>query len=127
MQTMNSTDGQMGDHMASNMVSSTDVNGTEVYSRAGDHLGEINHLMIDKSSGKIAYAVMTFGGFLGIGTEEHPLPWKKLSYDTQMGGYVTDVTSQQLTGAPERSDNWFNDRDYAKRSHDYYGTSPYWM
>jgi len=111
----------------SSMVSSDDVNGTEVYSPTGDHLGEINHLMIDKSSGHIAYAVMTFGGFLGIGAEEHPLPWKKLRYDTSMGGFVTDVTQEQLTGAPERGQGWFEDRNYAQRSYDYYGVSPYWV
>ena len=111
----------------SSMVSSADVNGTEVYSRAGEHLGEINHLMIDKQSGHIAYAVMSFGGFLGIGAGEHPLPWKKLSYDTNLGGFVTDVTGEQLNGAPERSAGWFDDRDYQRRSYDYYGVSPYWV
>jgi sporulation protein YlmC with PRC-barrel domain len=116
-----------GTRSTSSMVSSADVNGTEVYSRSGKHLGEINHLMIDKQSGQIAYAVMTFGGFLGIGADEHPVPWKKLSYDTNFGGFVTDITSEQLTGAPQRSSNWFDDRDYQRRSYDYYGVSPYWL
>lgn len=111
----------------SSMVSSADVNGTEVYSPTGDHLGQIDHLMIDKTSGQIAYAVMTFGGFLGIGAGEHPVPWKKLSYDTNLGGFVTDITEAQLTGAPARSDDWYNDREYQQRSYDYYGVSPYWM
>jgi hypothetical protein len=111
----------------STMVSSADVNGTEVFSPSGEHLGEINRLMIDKQSGQIAYAVMTFGGFLGIGADEHPLPWKKLSYDTNLGGFVTDVTSEQLTGAPERSASWSDDREYQRRSYDYYGVSPYWL
>ncbi len=110
----------------SSMVSSADVNGTEVYSPTGDHLGQIDHLMIDKTSGQIAYAVMTFGGFLGIGAGEHPVPWKKLSYDTNLGGFVTDITEEQLTGAPARSDNWFDDREYQQRSYDYYGVVPYW-
>jgi sporulation protein YlmC with PRC-barrel domain len=112
---------------SSTMVSSSDVNGTEVYSPTGDHLGQIDHLMIDKVSGQIAYAVMTFGGFLGIGTEEHPVPWKKLSYDTNLGGFVTDITQEQLTGAPSWGDNWYEDRDYQRRSYDYYGVSPYWI
>ena len=111
----------------SSMVSSADVNGTEVYSPTGDHLGQIDHLMIDKTSGQIAYAVMTFGGFLGIGAGEHPVPWKKLSYDTNLGGFDTDITEAQLTGAPARSDDWYNDREYQQRSYDYYGVSPYWM
>ncbi len=111
----------------STMVSSADVNGTEVYSPTGDHLGEIDHLMIDKQSGQIAYAVMTFGGFLGLGQGEHPVPWKKLSYDTNLGGFVTDITQEQLTGAPSLSDTWFEDDDYRRRSYDYYGVSPYWL
>ena len=109
------------------MVSSVDVNGTDVYSPAGDHLGHIDHLMIDKASGIIAYAVMSFGGFLGLGAGEHPLPWKKLSYETRFGGYFTDVTPDQLQGAPTRSDRWYDDPDYARDSYTYYGISPYWM
>lgn len=111
----------------STMVSSADVNGTEVYSRTGDHLGEIDHLMIDKSSGQIAFAVMTFGGFLGLGEGEHPVPWKKLSYDTNLGGFVTDITQEQLTGAPSMTDTWFDDTSYRDRSYSYYGVSPYWL
>ena len=111
----------------STMVSSSDVNGTEVYSPTGDHLGQIDHLMIDKVSGQIAYAVMTFGGFLGIGAGEHPVPWKKLTYDTNLGGFVTDITQEQLTGAPSWGDNWYDERDYQRRSYDYYGVSPYWV
>jgi sporulation protein YlmC with PRC-barrel domain len=126
MQDSYSSTGQ-GERSGSTMVSSSDVNGTEVYSPTGDHLGQIDHLMIDKVSGQIAYAVMTFGGFLGIGTEEHPVPWKKLSYDTNLGGFVTDITQEQLTGAPSWGDNWYEDRDYQRRSYDYYGVSPYWI
>lgn len=112
---------------SSTMVSSADVNGTEVYSRSGDHLGEIDHLMIDKTSGQIAYAVMSFGGFLGIGEGHHTIPWKKLSYDTDMGGFVTDITHEQLTGAPSMTSTWFDDPDYRQRSYDYYGVQPYWL
>jgi len=48
--------------------------------------------MIEKISGRVAYAVMSFGGFLGMGTEEHAIPWNKLTYDTRLGGYRTDIT-----------------------------------
>jgi len=111
----------------SSMVSSADVNGTAVYSPTGDHLGQIDHLMIDKSSGQIAYAVMSFGGFLGIGADEHPVPWKKLRYDPDFGGFVTDITQEQLTGAPSWTETWFDDPDYHRRSHDHYGVPPYWI
>lgn len=116
-----------GHSSTSTMVSSADVNGTAVYSPTGDHLGHIDHLMIDKVSGNIAYAVMGFGGFLGIGEGHHPVPWKKLSYDTDLGGFVTDITEEQLTGAPTWGDSWYDDRDYQRRNYDYYGVPPYWV
>jgi hypothetical protein len=55
--------------------------------------------MIEKSGGRVAYAVMSFGGFLGMGTEEHAVPWNKLTYDTNLCGYRTDITEQQLRRA----------------------------
>lgn len=121
--------GQMpaGTVVAHQMISSTDVNGTEVYSPQGEHLGHIDHLMIDKVSGNISYAVMQFGGFLGIGADQHPLPWKKLRYDTGLGGYVTDLTKAQLENAPAVPADWRENRDYARRAYDYYGVPPYWL
>ncbi len=55
--------------------------------------------MIDKASGRIAYAVLSFGGFLGIGDRYYPLPWEKLNYNTEMGGYVVDIDRETLEGA----------------------------
>ena len=110
------------------MVSSTDVNGTEVYSSSsGEHVGEIDHLMIDKQSGKVAYAVMGFGGFLGMGEDHHPIPWGALRYDTGRGGFVTDITSDQLQGAPARSEAGYGDRDWEMATYSYYGLTPYWI
>ena len=109
------------------MVSSSDVNGTEVYGRDGSHIGSIDHLMIDKQSGKVAYAVMGFGGFLGLGEEHHPVPWGKLHYDTNQNGFVTDITEQEVKGAPSRSENWYSDRDWEKRAHQHYRTPMYWI
>ena len=114
-------------HESSTMISSDKVNGTAVYSRTGEHIGTIDHLTIDKATGKVAYAVMGFGGFLGMGEDHHPIPWAKLSYDTSRGGYVTDITSEQLEGAPERRDDWHRDRDWEARTHDYYGVPNYWV
>jgi hypothetical protein len=85
--------------------------------------------MVDKRSGKIAYAVMSFGGFLGIGERYHPLPWATLKYDTRQGGYVVGVTREQLEGAPTfdgtEAPAW-GDRAYEARIHEHYRTSPYW-
>ena len=117
----------MQNESSASLVSSADVNGTEVYGADGKHIGTIDHLMIDKVSGKVAYAVMGFGGFLGMGEDHHPVPWKKLSYDTSRGGFVTDLTEQEVSGAPARSDNWYADRDWEQRTHQHYRTDPYWI
>ena len=114
------------DRNSSTMVSSSDVKGTQVFSRNGDLLGQIDHLMIDKASGQVAYAVMSFGGFLGFGTGTYPLPWKKLGFDSSIGGFVTDVTHRQLTPAPALTEAWFDDVDYARRSYQHFGVAPYW-
>jgi len=111
------------------VISASKVTGTNVYNTEGDHLGEIHDVMLDKRSGRIAYAIMSFGGFLGIGEQYHPLPWATLKYDTRQGGYVVGLTREQLQGAPafgiSDSPAW-GDRAYETRIHDYYKTAPYW-
>ena len=113
----------------SSLISSDKVEGTAVYDRQGQKLGSINAVMIDKVSGKVAYAVMSFGGFLGMGDRYHPLPWHVLTYDTGQGGYLIDLDQSLLEGAPtyETTDtpNW-SDRSWGQQVHDYYGTRPYW-
>ena len=110
------------------LIAADKVNGTAVYNRAGDHLGTIEDVMLDKISGKVAYAVMAFGGFLGIGERYHPLPWSVLNYDTRVGGYVVDLDRQRLEGAPTFAANetvdW-NDRAFGQRVNDYYGSRPF--
>jgi PRC-barrel domain len=113
----------------STMISSDKVEGTPVYNRGGEKLGSIHTIMIDKLSGKVAYAVMSFGGFLGIGDRYHPLPWNVLTYDTSQGGYVVSLDQNQLKGAPTYSSNetpnW-SDQRWRQQVHDYYGARPYW-
>ena len=109
------------------LVSSDDVDGTDVYGNDGAHIGTIDHLMIDKQAGRVAYAVMGFGGFLGLGEDHHPVPWGKLRYDTSRNGFVTDITEQEVKGAPARNDNWYADRDWERRTHDHYGVPHYWI
>ncbi|MGK9168352.1 PRC-barrel domain-containing protein [Inquilinus limosus] len=110
------------------LISGDKVAGTDVYNAAGERLGEIHDVMIDKVSGQVAYAVMSFGGFLGIGEKYHPLPWSALDYDTDKGGYVVNLSREQLEGAPtygeEAPPRW--NREYERDIHDYYGISPYW-
>jgi hypothetical protein len=111
------------------VISASKVTGTNVYNTDGEHLGEINDVMLDKRSGKIAYAVMSFGGILGIGERYHPLPWVTLKYDTRQGGYVVGLTIDQLKGAPTYAASeipaW-GDHAYETRLHDYYKVVPYW-
>ena len=85
--------------------------------------------MIDKLSGKVAYAVLSFGGFLGVGEEHYPLPWSNLKYDTNLGGYRVNLTKDQLEGAPKYkpSDEWDWNRDNDQRVYDYYKAPPYWV
>jgi hypothetical protein len=71
-----------------------------VYNRAGDHLGQVHHLMIDKLTGQVAYAVLSFGGLFGIGESYHPLPWSMLNYEPTRAGYVVDLDRNRLAGAP---------------------------
>ncbi|NEX47814.1 PRC-barrel domain containing protein [Rhodobacter sp. ETT8] len=103
------------------------MQGTRVYSPAGEELGHIDDVMIDTSSGKIVYGVLEFGGFLGIGSDHHAIPFGKLRYDTSREGYVTDLTKEQLEQAPRQHETWREDREWQRRSHEYYGVAPYWL
>jgi hypothetical protein len=109
------------------LIASDRVEGTQVFDGSGKSIGTIKRLMIDKDSGQVAYAVSVFGGFLGMGDQEQPLPWDQLRYDTRLGGYRTGLTEAQLREAPvtDRTDNWTN-RDRERELHDYYGAAYYW-
>jgi hypothetical protein len=111
------------------LIESDRVEGTTVYSMDGSDIGSIKRLMIDKISGKVAYAVMSFGGFLGMGAEEYTIPWSKLDYDTSLGGYRTDITEAQLRGAPtfyRDGDYDWTDRERERELHDYWRAPLYW-
>ena len=73
------------------LIASNKVEGTPVYKRDGEQLGSVYNFMVDKYSGQVAYAVMSFGGFLGLDESYHPLPWKVLTYDTRLECYVIDL------------------------------------
>jgi hypothetical protein len=107
-------------------ISSDNVHGTDVYGAGDQQVGEIDHLMIDKLSGRVTYAVMSFGGFLGLGQSQYPVPWSALKYDTALGGYRTGITEQQLQSAPEFADDSWNDRAWETRTHEHYNAQPYW-
>jgi hypothetical protein len=104
------------------------VEGTAVYGADEKRIGKIERVMLDKISGKVAYAVTSFGGFLGMGEDYFPLPWSTLKYDTRLDGYRVNVTEEQLQTAPRysKSQSWdWSDRAADRRVYDYYKT-PLW-
>lgn len=111
------------------LIASDKVEGTKVYDTAGEHIGSIERILVEKRSGKVSYAVLSFGGFLGMGHEHYPLPWSKLNYDEELGGYRVDVSKQQLEGAPkyDREDDDYWTQENGRRVYDYYGVAPYWI
>jgi hypothetical protein len=112
------------------LIAADRVEGTAVYNRKGDKLGAIETVMLDKYSGRVAYAVMSFGGFLGIGNRQHPLPWSVLDYDPEKGGYVVDLDRDQLMKAPQldaRDTMLWTDPNWNRDVHNYYGVQPTWL
>jgi hypothetical protein len=81
------------------LISSGKIDRMVVYDRNGDRLGTIHHLMINKLTGQVAYAVMSFSGFMGMGRRYHPLPWAALTFDARIGGFVVDTDRQRLEAA----------------------------
>jgi sporulation protein YlmC with PRC-barrel domain len=111
------------------LIAAKQVQGTTVYGTDLDKLGSVEDVMVDKATGRIAYAVLSFGGFLGVGDRYYPLPWEKLSYNTEIGGYVVDIDRDVLEGAPSYTDEataeW-NDEDWGRDVYAYYGVHPFW-
>jgi hypothetical protein len=107
------------------LIASNKVEGTAVFDMEGERLGSITHFMVDKSSGKAEYAVMQFGGFLGIGADYYPVPWSKLTYSTDHGGYVVDLDKAMLEDAPRFADNDEPEYDnaYNQQVSTYYGVA----
>lgn len=87
------------------LIAAEKVTGTPVFSQAGEKLGKIEDIMLDKLTGHTCYAVLSAGGFFGIGDKRYPLPWEKLSYDPIFGGFVVDVDKAGLAGAPRSLPN----------------------
>jgi hypothetical protein len=115
-------------HETEQLIASDKVEGTAVYDPEGTRLGAVHTVMIDKFNGQVAYAVLSFGGFLGIGSQYHPLPWKRLTYERSLGGYIVDLTRAQLERAPHYAadaEPW-TDPAYGRSVYDYYDV-PWYM
>ena len=111
------------------LIASDRIEGTAVRRPKGDKIGSIERLMIDKVTGKVAYAVLSFGGFLGIGTNHLPVPWSLLNYNIELDAYELDLSDEVLRkapSAPENADFDYGDRVDEARLYSYYGTAPYW-
>ena len=110
------------------LIASDKVIGTQVYDIRGNHIGQVERLILEKRGGRVSYAVLSFGGFLGIGHDHYPLPWQKLDYDTSLEGFRVDITKEQVEGAPRysRDEDFDWSPESGRRVHDYYGVPPYW-
>jgi hypothetical protein len=111
------------------LVASDRVEGTVVRRLSGEKIGTIQRVMIDKISGNVAYAVLSFGGFLGLGEKHLPIPWQRLKYDTTSESYQVSISDAELAKAPSyAADQEFDwgDRSEERRLHEFYGTRPYW-
>ena len=110
-------------------IAASRVIGTAVYNTSGEHIGSIEDVMLEKSSNGIMFAVIGFGGFLGIGEKYHAIPWSALDYEKDRGGYVVPFTKDQLQAAPAHTINELTGSDgKAARdaSYEYYKVDPYW-
>src|SRR5689334_1969020 len=100
MQNVTAGPGSVATDETEHLISSSKVEGTAVYDRRGERLGTVSSFMVNKFTGQVAYALMSFGGFLGMRQSCHPLPWTALSYDTGKGGYVVDLDKETLRAGP---------------------------
>jgi hypothetical protein len=108
------------------VIATDKVEGTVVYNMAGDKVGTIRNVMIDKLSSKVVYANMAFGGVLGVGQKYHALPWSVLTYNTDLSGYQLDVDREKLETGPAATEEEltrnFQDKNWGRKVYDYYGS-----
>jgi sporulation protein YlmC with PRC-barrel domain len=111
------------------ILSSSSISGDAVVNRMGDSLGKIEDLMIDLSEGQVAYAVLSFGGFLGMGNKLFAIPFDALELDAVNRRFILDIPKERLEAAPGfDKDNWpdFADRRWGTSVYEHYGRTPYW-
>ncbi len=110
-------------------ICASKVIGTNVKDAAGQKIGEVEDVVLDKQSNSILFAVVGFGGLLGIAEKYHPLPWSSLTYDDEEKAYVVDYTKEQLQSAPAGSIEELTQQDGLSardRTYTYYKASRYW-
>ena len=110
-------------------VKASSMIGTDVINPKGDNLGDIKEVVIDPHSGKTAYVVVSFGGFLGMGEKLFAIPFSAFEYDVNKSKYVLDVSKERLTAAPGfDADHWptMSEEKWNRDVYKYYDRSPYW-
>lgn len=103
--------------------------GDSVVNAAGEDLGEVKAIMLDVQSGRIAYAVLSFGGFLGMGNKLFAIPWSALTLDAGEKRFILNIAKERLDNAPGfDKDHWpsMADASWARQLHEYYDVRPYW-
>lgn len=111
------------------VLSSSTITGDKVVNRSGENLGDIKDLMIDVDNGRVAYAVLEFGGLLGLGSKLFAVPLSAMELDTENHRFIFDQSKETLENAPGfDKDNWpnFSDRNWGSTVHSHYGVRPYW-
>jgi hypothetical protein len=114
----------------SRLISSEKVAGSKVENTKGDNLGHIEEIMVDKITGRVGYAVLNYGSFLGMGGKLFALPWDILKYDTRRDAYIIAIPEERLKNAPSFDANAWPDmgnRDFGKEIHTYYGSTADWL
>jgi sporulation protein YlmC with PRC-barrel domain len=113
-----------------NVLSATDVIGDKVVNRAGENLGKIEELMLDVEKGRVAYAVLSFGGFLGMGDKHFAIPFEALRLDADHDSFILDIDKDKLKNAPgfdKAHPPKVADRTWGAEIYKYYGYRPYWQ
>lgn len=107
-------------HHSDDLINASRVKGTKVYDTSGESIGTVDEIVLTKRGGEVAYAVMSFGGFLGIGEKYHPLPWDALDYDVNLGGYVVGGVGESFREAPSYSRDEFDHGGWTQSTDEWY-------
>jgi len=124
-----SADRRPSDGPGPEVMDAATLKGDSVVNSSGEDLGNIEAIMLDVTSGRIAYAVLSFGGFLGMGSKLFAIPWSALTLDAAEKRFILDVSKDRLENAPGfDKDHWpsMADNSWATEVHSYYNVRPYW-
>lgn len=113
-------------HSETTMLETSKVPGTSVYGASREAIGEVDDLIVDTVTGKVRYAILSFGGFLGLGKNSYVIPWTSLKWDADLNGYVTGVTEDQLKMSPDLDPLSLRNREFEQKLHANYGAPSYW-